>query len=485
MAAMNGCARSRNDGAISSTYLARAMQYFREHSEVFAMLPQIKRPQHDDGEVEIEVVDVRNVDGSNVSDDDPTMLASNAALKKELAKGGAHPSARASHSTSSAPSHLKKGVFGDEPTQLMPVKKNAAALMPQPDRPASQRPNSGRPGSAMSSSLPEARSPGRASSRAPSPNSERPRAALDAAMPRIPMHAPPPSFNMRDREDSHTSLRPMSGLSEEAQKVLAESKAAAASMAVPSAGAIKAQVDAARAKRLSDQRARAAETLEVTPVSISERFVVQGRPAAPWAIAFVAMGIFAGITTVVFTGGRASAIAAFIDPAHEAPAVMAAPATVAAAAPLANDPAANLLPGAMAGTQANPQAVTGAPVDIAPMTPTVFAVGRASNTQTAQPQVAAAPVQVAAPTPHATPKPQADPTPAPRPAPVAVSKPDPKPAPAPVVAAADPKPAAADTSKPSSHHSSSSSKKPAGGGGDVDSAAAADALAKAQLENSL
>lgn len=90
------------------------------------MLPQIKRPQHDDGEVEIEVVDVRNVDGSNVSDDDPTMLASNSAFRKEqgardLNKGGAHPSARASQSP--APSHLKKGVFGDEPTQLMPVKK--------------------------------------------------------------------------------------------------------------------------------------------------------------------------------------------------------------------------------------------------------------------------------------------------------------------------------------------------------------------------
>ena len=464
------------------------------------MLPQIKRPVHDDdGEVEIEVVDVRNVDGSSNSDDDPTMLASNAAFKKEIAsqdlnRGGAHPAvARALEQRASerAPSHLKKGFMGDEPTQLMPVKK-AAQYVPQASsgsgsvRPpaAGARPNSARPSAIAGGSLPEARGPAR-SSRTPNSRSDSPnaRGEMNAAMPRIPMHAPPPSFNMRDREDSHTSLRPLSGLSEEAQKVLADSKAAAASMAVPSAGAIKAQVDAARAKRLSDQRQRAAETLEVTPVSISERFVVQGRPVAPWATAFVAMGIFAGVLTFVFTGGHASAIAAFIDPAREAPAVIAPPPNaVAAAAPLANDPAANLLPGVAQGT---PQAaVTGAPVDIAPMTPTVFAVGRASQTQTApaQPQaVAAAPVQVAAPTPHATPKAQtqSDPTPpAPRPA-VVVAKPDPKPAPAPVVAvAADPKPAAT-----SSHHSSS--KKPAAGGGDVDSAAAADALAKAQLENSL
>jgi outer membrane biosynthesis protein TonB len=310
---------------------------------------------------------------------------------------------------------------------------------------------------------------------------------MEAAMPRIPMHAPPPSFNMRDREDSQTSMRPLSALSNEAKKVLADSKLTASAMAVPSAGAIKAQVDAARAKRLSDQRQRAAETLEVTPVSISERFIVQGRPATPWAIAFVAMGIFAGATTVAFTGGRSAAIAAFIDPAHEAPAAIVAPQNAAAAAaPLANDPAANLLPGA---TQNNaPAAVTGAPVDIAPMTPTVFAVGRASQTQpqaaaqpVAPPQPVAAPVQVAAPTPHAKPKPQADPTPAPTP--VAVAKPDPKPTPAPVVAAAAP--AADPTPATPKGKKGKKSAAASGGGGDVDSAAAADALAKAQLENSL
>lgn len=468
------------------------------------MLPQIKRPQHDDGEVEIEVVNVRNVDGSSTSDDDPTMLASNASFKKEQAardalnKGGAHPAARSSQSPSQMPqqmaSHLKKGVFGDEPTQLMPVKKNAAALMPQPDRSpsvrpppdrVSARPNSVRPNSGMANSgLPEARSPGRASSRAPSEN---PRGGMDAAMPRIPMHAPPPSFNMRDREDSQTSMRPLSALSDEAKKVLAESKLTASSMAVPSAGAIKAQVDAARAKRLSDQRQRAAETLEVTPVSISERFVVQGRPAAPWAIAFVAMGIFAGATTVVFTGGRSAAIAAFIDPAHEAPAAMVAPQNAAAAAaPLANDPAANLLPGATPNNV--PAAVTGAPVDIAPMTPTVFAVGRASQTQpqaaaqpAAQPQPVTAPVQVAAPTPHVTSKPRPQPQADPAPVVARAAKPDPTPAPVVAAAtpAADPTPAAPKSKKGKKGAAAS------GGGGDVDSAAAADALAKAQLENSL
>ncbi|MEO8874351.1 MAG: hypothetical protein ABI461_02090, partial [Polyangiaceae bacterium] len=145
-----------------------------------------------------------------------------------------------------------------------------------------------------------------------------------------------------------------------------------------------------------------------------------------------------------------------------------------AAAPLANDPAAGLLPGAQNNAPAPPTAVTGAPLDVAPMTPTVFAVGRASQIQqAAQPTTPTSPPQVAAaPAPKPTPKP-------------AVAKADPKPEPK----TADPPKVAETSSKPSSgsSHHSSSTKKPAaaGGGGDVDSAAAADALAKAQLENSL
>ena len=245
-------------------------------------------------------------------------------------------------------------------------------------------------------------------------------------------------------------LRPLGALTETAQH---EPKV---SIAVPSAGAIKAQVDAARAKRMADQKARAAETLEVTPVSISERFVVQGRPAAPWAVAFVAMGIFAGLATAVFTGGHASAIAAFIDPGRLGIAAAAAQ----PAAPPANMPAA-----------ATPAAVDPA-LDLAPTTPTnVFAVGHAAAKSESAPATPAA-----VPVTHAAPKPvaKADPAPA-----RAESRPDPAP-----VAKTDPKPApAADKSSESSRSSKSSKSKH--GGSDVDSAAAADALAKAQLENSL
>src|ERR1700710_975571 len=170
------------------------MQYF------VAMLPQIKRPGHaaghDDGEVEIEVVDVRNVDGSNVSDDDPTMLASNAAFRRASAAPSAAPAP-----ASLQPSHLKKGVFGDEPTQLMPVKKNAA--MPQPDRTPG---GSVRPGARPNSSLPEARGPvrssrsntlGQASERPsfrPSTSTSNSNPSGNQGMPKVPAYSPPPSF---------------------------------------------------------------------------------------------------------------------------------------------------------------------------------------------------------------------------------------------------------------------------------------------------
>ncbi|MEO8800745.1 MAG: hypothetical protein ABI551_22840 [Polyangiaceae bacterium] len=287
-----------------------------------------------------------------------------------------------------------------------------------------------------------------------------------------PSDAPPP---FRDREESQTNFRPISELAEGMPHDVRQA------LAVPSAGAIKAQVEAARAKRHADHRhsetrSRAADTLEVTPVSISERFVVKGRPAFPWAVACVAMGIVAGLA-VAFTGGRASAIAAFVDPSHEAAPVAAAAANaqaMQAAAPLANDPAASLLAGAQAAAQtasANPAL----PSDLTATTPNVFAVGRAAST--APTTEAAAPAEKpaekkVATTTHSTP--HADKPAAP---------PQPKAEPKPVEKTADNTAA----SKPEHHSSSKSSSKhsSAGGGGDVDSAAAADALAKAQLENSL
>lgn len=462
------------------------------------MLPQIKRPAHDDGEVEIEVVDVRNVDGTNVADDDPTVMASNKMFRSSAPPRDAQPNEH----VALKPSHMRKGVFGDEPTQLMPA-RNAAKLpsasTAPPSRSASVRPNA----FDGAGSLPEARGPSR-SRRSERPERPSTRPAFSNAgnsvanpnaqhmMPRIPIDAPPPSFNMRDREDSHTMLRPLGDLSDQAKQILAESKSAAvaSSLAVPSAGAIKAQVDAARAKRLADQRQRAAETLEVSPVSISERFVVKGRPTMPWAIAFAAMGILA-VTTAAVSGGRASAIAAFIDPARETSALAAAApqsalgSNLGAAAPLANDPAANLLPGANAG--ATPQA-TGAPLDVGPttaMTSTVFAVGRAAQTQAAAQPTQAQQIQPVAPTPVAVqprPTPKADPAPHPAPVAKADPKPDPKPASDPPKVADN---SSSSSSGRSSRHAPTTKKPTAAGGGDVDSAAAADALAKAQLENSL
>ena len=451
------------------------------------MLPQIKRPQRsDDGDVEIEVVDVRNVDGSEISDDDPTMLAKNTLFPKGGAKNGTSsrpPASAAAKSnvsldnlTNKRPSKRAEA-FGDEPTRLMPSKHGgkspvlSGSPISVPPPVASARAQSSRPPAASPSvrpgALPPASSPPPAMDTrqvAPLPNSSlvkgtagefRPPAVSPSRRP-----SPPPAF--RDREESHTMLRPLGVLSENAHND------AKASLAVPSAGAIKAQVDAARAKRLADQKARAAETLEVTPVSISERFVVQGRPAAPWAFAFVAMGIFAGLATAVFTGGHASSIAAFIDPARLGIAAAAAQPAAPPAQPAA-DPAMNI-----STTTPAPAAVDPA-LDLAPTTPTtVFAVGRATAKT---PDTTAAPTPVA----HAAPKAETSkPTPVAKADPPA-SKPDPAP-----VAKADPKPApVADKSSDSSSHGSKSSKGKHAGGGDVDSAAAADALAKAQLENSL
>ncbi|MEO8796724.1 MAG: hypothetical protein ABI551_02465, partial [Polyangiaceae bacterium] len=78
------------------------------------MLPQIKRPGRDDGEVEIEVVAVKNVDGSELSDDDPTVMATNTLFPKESRRGKSDLARRG-----------EKPVFTDEPTRLMPSKHGA------------------------------------------------------------------------------------------------------------------------------------------------------------------------------------------------------------------------------------------------------------------------------------------------------------------------------------------------------------------------
>lgn len=452
------------------------------------MLPQIKRPGRDDGEVEIEVVAVKNVDGSELSDDDPTVMASNTLFPKESRRG-----------TSDLARRGEKPVFTDEPTRLMPSKHGARSpgvqshavpvappsVRPPPSRaqsasvrppPASMRPSSNLPDARMPNRMPSVIPPPASASSFPvAPTSMEFRPMPNTSLASRPSDAPPP---FRDREESQTNFRPISELAEGMPHDVKQA------LAVPSAGAIKAQVEAARAKRHADQRhaekrSRAAETLEVTPVSISERFVVKGRPAFPWAVACVAMGIVAGLA-VAFTGGRASAIAAFIDPSHEAAPVVAAAAnaqaTTQAVAPVANDPAASLLAGAQAAAQsadANPAL----PTDLTATTPNVFAVGRAAS---APPATAAAPAEktaekkVAAAT-HSTPhvdKPAAQPKAEPKPEKTADNSAAPK----------------SESGSSASHHSSSKSSKHSSGssgGGDVDSAAAADALAKAQLENSL
>jgi hypothetical protein len=191
--------------------------------------------------------------------------------------------------------------------------------------------------------------------------------------------------------------------------------------------------------------------------------VLKGRPTASWAMALVAMGVFAGILTAVVTGGGASSLvqagAAFVDPSRaaaaniaDAPRAAAAPAPVEAkVAPLAlpapyDAPASTIAP----KVEATPTPATPEPVAVKTVAPVVAAKPAAP--------VAAAPI----------------------------ARPQPRPVAAPQPIAAAPKPVLQEVRRPKALPAAPTEPKTGkAGAADLASAAQADELARQQLEQSL
>jgi hypothetical protein len=193
--------------------------------------------------------------------------------------------------------------------------------------------------------------------------------------------------------------------------------------------------------------------------------VLRPRPTVSWAAALMALGVFVGLVTAVVARGDADSLidatASFVDPGHAA-------ATRAAAAGQPTP----LIAVENKKREAAVEVKAPAPVHEAP-TVAANALPKAEPVAVAPP-----PPPVAKPEP---PKPPpvawAAPVPAPKPpAPVAVAPPPPAPKPVPPApVAVAPKPA---TPKPAT-------PAPKAAQSELDSANAADALAKAQLEASL
>jgi len=225
--------------------------------------------------------------------------------------------------------------------------------------------------------------------------------------------------------------------------------------------------------------------VDVPPMAIStsNEIVLRGRPTAAWMMMLVVMGLFGGIISAVIARGDGDSLlqagAAFVDPSRAAQ----PPARPAAAAPARPPTVAPITPAAP---------LAPAPVAAQPALPSqpMMAVAAAGASD-----AKSAPVGFLEPTPAADKdrdKSKVAPIvsklpPATSPAPVAAA-PSPPPVSKPVVAAA-PKPerterAAASTpaSRPTKASSSPSGAKK---GDDLDSAAAAEKLAREQLERSL
>jgi hypothetical protein len=217
---------------------------------------------------------------------------------------------------------------------------------------------------------------------------------------------------------------------------------------VSDADRVKAQIKAVRAARAAEKAVREADTdprVDPPASSVTAGIIIKGRPTGSWAMALVAMGLFGGLLTAVLARGDGDSIvaagAAFVDPGQAAQ-------ITAAHALQPFQP-----PTETTATQAPSVA------DTREIVPTVVVAPVVETKMIAKP----APVAAARPV-------------APKVAAPAAEKPvaaiTPAAAPKPVVAAAPPAPKA--PAKP---------KAPATD--NMASAAAADALAKAQLESSL
>lgn len=263
------------------------------------------------------------------------------------------------------------------------------------------------------------------------------------------------------------------------------------------------------------------------PATVLTQSNSRGSRTMSWAAALMAVGVFVGLVAAVVAGGQSDGLAdtsaSFVDPSRpgkraaaaqpdpnaaptqQAPTAMPVsnPPIAAAGTPAPGQPFADLNPPSTTVSPGNPSGpsvfpnVGGQPAQPGMNPPDPTAVGNplansGVNTGTA-------PASQPAAQPQPVPQPAAQPAPQPAPQPAAVAaadppKPRPAPraappraaAPAPVAANDDdpPKPVAAPAPKPPKP---AAAAKPAakGGGDDDELKKAADALSKAQLENSL
>ena len=264
---------------------------------------------------------------------------------------------------------------------------------------------------------------------------------------------------------------------------------------------IQAQIEAARSRQghmmaaaapqpwsmTQPPRAPDSGVIEVQGIAMSSPHLVvkTKRPASTWAVALVTMGLLGGLVAAVFARGDANGFMhsamAYVEPAQAKASV----ASVGASTP-ASTPAAAAQP---AAPTPEPQLQQPEPPPAPPAFDTVAKSDAkadkadkadkpeksetkheriARSSHASAPAVAPRPAPAPAPTPIAMPTPLAD-------KPVA-EKPLPAPAPAPVAVSDKPE-------KPSK--SKKASKASAASDSDLESAAAADALAKAQLDQSL
>lgn len=278
---------------------------------------------------------------------------------------------------------------------------------------------------------------------------------------------PPPASRASSRPSrpAPASVRPDVSFRPSTEVTMVRPLAAtgSATSSVSDADRVKAQIKAVRAARAAEKAVRDSESdprLDPPASTVTAGIVIKGRPTASWAMALVAMGLFGGLLTAVVARGDGDSLvaagAAFVDPGQAA--------QITAAHEL------QPFQPTMIQAPVQAAAVTQAPsvMDTSDIVPTVVvAATEASQAPKVETKIAA----VAKPAPVAAPRPIAPKVAAPPAAekPVAALTPAPKPAAAAPPAA--PKPAA----KP---------KAPAVND-DMANAAAADALAKAQLESSL
>ncbi len=260
---------------------------------------------------------------------------------------------------------------------------------------------------------------------------------------------PPPSSKPAKSVRPNVSFRPSTEVTTY-RPLAAPAAGLPVAASVNDAERVKAQIKAVRAARAAEKAVRDTDSdprVDPPASTVTAGIVIKGRPTASWAMALVAMGLFGGLLTAVVARGDGDSIvaagAAFVDPGQAA--------QITAAHALQP-----FQPTAAATTPAN-GAQAPSVMDTSDVIPTVVVAPVADTKVIAKP----APVAAVKPIAPKVTAPAAEKT-------VAAIAPAPKP----VVAAAPPAP------KPAA-------KPKAAANDDMASAAAADALAKAQLESSL